>query len=101
MVLGSGSLCSTRVLGAETFAQMLQPQEADLAKPGMAMALAWVVGEANEAPFYWHNGGWPGANTELAVLPRQHRTVLVFANTLGEALDDLCFSLVKALVKAD
>lgn len=93
-MLGLGENAHGRALTAASFAQMVQRQDVPAPAPGLRMGLGWVLSDSDGPQFYWHNGGWAGANSEIAVLPQQRRTVLVFGNTVTDGLDALCIALV-------
>lgn len=97
-VHGRGANQHGRVLSSESFDLLTSPQ-ADVQgmPPGAEMCLGWLRVELPGTSMFWHNGGWPGARSELGVLPASGHTVLVFANTLNADLDGVCMQLAAAL----
>jgi CubicO group peptidase (beta-lactamase class C family) len=87
----------TPVLPALAYRQLLRPRLSVPDRPGTSMGLGFVLTQRGEHPVAWHNGGWPGATSELWVAPSARRAVLLFANchdhlpprALDQLADDL------------
>ena len=118
IVLGAGSVFSTlsdmalygaaihgrgrsprgRFLSEEAFTTMTTPvPDVQGLPPGTEMCLGWLRVLLPDSYVLWHNGGWPGARSELAVLPEHGYTVLLFTNTLDADIDGLCMQLAATL----
>ena len=105
-ICGGGANHRGRVLDEDVFAEMLRPQEVNLpeAVGTMRMGLAFLVNEMKGHRTAWHNGGWPGATSELSVAVDDGTGVLLFANAfsmLGAApLDQLSRALLELVVSS-
>jgi CubicO group peptidase (beta-lactamase class C family) len=95
---GRGSTARGRVLSEESFELLTSPAvDVQGTPPGTSMCLAWLRVDLPGASMLWHNGGWPGARSEIGVLPDAGYTVLVFTNTLAADVDSVCMQLAAVL----
>jgi CubicO group peptidase (beta-lactamase class C family) len=82
-LLNDGANAAGRVLGADAFRELYSPQPTAMPEGPMQMGLAFIVTAIDEHRVVWHNGGWPGANSEMWLAPDDGFGVLAFTNTFS------------------
>jgi len=65
-------------------------------KPGLDIALGWVVRIRGRDEIVWHGGGTPGYSTFLGYLRKARVGVVVLSNTSTAAVDDIGSHLLDA-----
>lgn len=83
----------TRIVSAENLAQTWQPG-APMGAESEFIAdrrygMGWVTQTYRGIPMRWHNGGWSGYATQMAIFPESDSAILVFSNSsLGGQFND-------------
>ena len=93
MVFADGAFQGKQILAAKTLAEMLTPQNADIALDiQQRIGLAWffeqtVTGEN----IVWHNGGLGGFHSYLGTIPAHKLGVVILTNSKGAeaVIDDI------------
>lgn len=72
--------------------------------PHMDMGLGWHLLKKNDTVLAWHNGGTGGYSSSMALDVNSDNAVIILSNVsagnpLMKNLDELCFTLMKTLVK--
>jgi CubicO group peptidase (beta-lactamase class C family) len=90
-----------RIVSAESLAVTWQPG-ASMNYPMQGVedvryAMGWVTQTYKAVPMRWHNGGWTGYATQMAILPESDAAILVFSNSSlgGQFNDALVYSFVE------
>ena len=94
---GRGANAHGRFLSESAFELLTSVHVTEMGMAGVRGCLGWFRVPTRGGDALWHNGGLPGGNSELAVLPHLGLTVLVFANAMVRDLDGLCFALANEL----
>jgi len=89
--LSGGSLGGREILSEVSIREMLTPQMTIPGNGGRGQGLVWRSQELSNGERVWgHTGGDPGINTLLHFDPLSGRGVIVFANTWGAELAEVC-----------
>lgn len=101
-LLNGGANATGRVLEARSLEEMWRVQKGPSPEGPMEMGLAFVLADHQGHPIVWHNGGWPGANSEMWLAPDDGWAVLAFTNTFtatgGSRLDQFAKTLLERIV---
>ena len=83
----------TRIVSEENLAETWQPGASvefgtdDF--ENVAYAMGWITQTYRGVPMRWHNGGWVGYGTQMAIFPESDTALIVFSNSsLGGAFND-------------
>ncbi|MBN2304916.1 MAG: beta-lactamase family protein [Anaerolineae bacterium] len=83
----------TRIVSEANLAETWVPQVvvpvADPEFDSMAYAMGWLVGSYEGIPFRYHDGGWDGYRTQMAIFPETQTGLIIFTNHLfGSMFND-------------
>lgn len=82
-----------RVVSAENLKETWQPQtKSGEMLPGqtqeLVYAMGWVNEQYDEVEFLWHNGGWDGFTSEMALFPESKAGIVILSNSsLGQGFN--------------
>jgi CubicO group peptidase (beta-lactamase class C family) len=81
-----------RVVSAENLQETWKPQTEAEGLPGQSEEFVYAMGWVNEAygdvKIIWHNGGWDGFRSEMAMLPDAKTGIVILSNhSLGEGFN--------------
>lgn len=91
----------TRIVSEAALAETWSPGAAvELGLPGIAdahYAMGWITQTYKDIPMRWHNGGWSGYGTQMAIFPESDVAILVFSNSSlgGQFNDALVYSFAE------
>jgi CubicO group peptidase (beta-lactamase class C family) len=100
--LNGGTFDGVRILGKDTVQKMLRPVFSVVDEYGeIQQGLVWYERVLVNGRRVWgHSGGDPGINTRLEFMPESGQGVIVFTNTWGAELSDVCDRLFDEIERA-
>jgi len=109
MIFAEGKFGRNRIIGRETLAEMLRPQNEDIPLDlNFRVGLGWILGGLggidiqNAGPVAHHSGGTENFMSQMVVLPQQKLGVIVLANSASGAqvVSDIATQTLKLALEA-